>query len=82
VSTEPWYLQGRNRRQAEDLSRYFTSIVFEVVRPEDRLKAIQAITDRFFVQPKDFSHAIDAGNLELIEFMWREPKRRPSSMTS
>ncbi|WP_457096842.1 hypothetical protein [Lysobacter sp. P5_B9] len=42
-----------NRRELDLLQKHFTSIVFEIVRPKDRLETIKNLTDRYFV--KDYS---------------------------
>lgn len=41
------------RRELDLLQRHFTSIVFEIVRPKERLDTIKKLTDKYFV--KDFS---------------------------
>ncbi|MBI4948815.1 MAG: hypothetical protein HY955_01570 [Deltaproteobacteria bacterium] len=35
-------------QEAEILQRHFTSVVFEIVRPKNRLETIRSLTDRFF----------------------------------
>jgi len=61
-------------RQAETLHRHFTSIVFGVVRPTERLKEIKAITDKYFAPEKSFDDFIDNNDPSAIEFIWDKSK--------
>lgn len=58
---------------AAHLQRYFTSIVFEVVSPEKRLKAIRGYTDRYFVVQKAFDDFLEHKDGAIIEHIWRTP---------
>jgi hypothetical protein len=57
-------------RQAETLQRHFTSIVFAVVRPENRLEEIRKITDKYFAPEKSFEDFLDHADPSAIEFIW------------
>ncbi len=57
--------------QAEILQRHFTSIVFELVRPKDRLETIRSLTDRYFVQDKSFEDFLEHHDSSAIEYIWR-----------
>ena len=60
-----------DRARAETLHRHFTSIVFEILRPEDRLRSIREITDRYFVQNKTFENFLKHRDAEVLFRMWR-----------
>jgi hypothetical protein len=58
------------------LQRYFTSIVFEVVRPNDRLEAIRSHTDRYFVLNKSFDDFLEHKDGSVINHIWTVPNQR------
>jgi len=54
------------------LQRHFTSIVFDVVRPKERLETIRGLTDKYFVKDysaEDFVHPEDN---EPFEVVWED----------
>jgi hypothetical protein len=57
--------------QAKILQRHFTSIVFEIVRPRDRLNTIRSLTDRYFIQEKSFEDFLEHKDSSAIEYIWR-----------
>jgi hypothetical protein len=59
------------QKDAEQLQRYFTSIVFEVVRPAERLREIRRETDHYFAQQKSFEDFFRHPDGHLIEHIWR-----------
>lgn len=63
---------GRDE-QAEILQRHFTSVVFELVRPHQRLEMIRVMTDRYFVQENCFEDFIDHKDGKVLEAVWRKP---------
>jgi hypothetical protein len=67
---------ARRHENSELLQRYFTSIVFEVVRPSERLEAIRAHTDKYFVVQKSFEDFLDQKDGEVIEHIWSSSVRR------
>jgi hypothetical protein len=58
--------------EADQLRRYFTSIIFEVVRPKENLDRIKAITDRFYVKEQIFEDFLQSHDSKLIEFIWKK----------
>ena len=66
-------LSERRAAEAELLQRYFTSIVFEIVSPEKRLKAIRSYTDRYFVVQKAFDDFLEHKDGAILEHIWRTP---------
>lgn len=50
------------------LQRYFTSIVFQIVRPKDRLERIKKLTDHYFVKDHTVADIVD--NPELFPRSW------------
>lgn len=60
-------------KQAEYLQRLFTSVVFEVVRPADRLRTIHEITDRYFVQDLSVEDLENDDQIEAVSHMWDKP---------
>lgn len=65
---------AHTENQANHLQRLFTSVVFEVVRPADRLATIRKLTDRYFV--KDLSvEDLEVGEQSgAIGHMWDSPE--------
>ena len=61
-------------QQAEHLQRLFTSIVFEVVRPSDRLKLIHQLTDKYFVQNLSIEDLEKADQIEALSHIWNDSK--------
>lgn len=59
--------------QSKRLQRLFTSVVFEIVRPTDRLAKIRKLTDRYFV--KDLSvEDLEVGEQGgAVSHMWDAP---------
>jgi len=57
------------------LQRHFTSIVFELVRPSERLNTIRSLTDRYFVKEQSFEDFLDHPDSSAIEHIWRDPSR-------
>jgi hypothetical protein len=45
------------------LQRYFTSIVFQIVRPKDRLNTIKQLTDQYFVKDHSANDIIENPDL-------------------
>ncbi len=62
-----------NKKQAEILQRHFTSIVFEIVRPADRLSTIRKLTDRYFVKDLSVEDLEDNEQLDALDHMWDRP---------
>ena len=58
--------------QAERLSRYFTSIVFEIIRPEENLERIREITDRYFAKEAMFEDFMSKDHSKALDFIWRK----------
>lgn len=61
-------------KQAEYLQRLFTSIIFEVVRPSDRLKVIRDLTDRYFVKDLSMEDLEEHDQIEAVSNMWHKPE--------
>jgi hypothetical protein len=56
---------------AETLQRHFTSIVFETVRPQDRLKRIHGLTDKHFELPRSFEDFLNHPDGALLHNIWK-----------
>jgi hypothetical protein len=63
----------KSSRQAHYLQRLFTSVVFEVVRPLERLQEIREITDRYFVKNLSVEDLENTEQLDAVEHMWDRP---------
>ena len=50
--------------------RHFTSIVFEIVRPNDRLDQIRAITDKYFVQDACIDDLVKPKSFATLQYIW------------
>jgi len=62
--------------QASQLQRLFTSVVFEIVRPADRLVTIRRLTDKYFVKDlfvEDLEADVQEG---AVRHMWDFPNFR------
>ena len=58
---------------AERLQRHFTSIVFEIVRPNGRLEQIRSLTDRYFVLEQCYDDFLSGTDGKTLEHIWRKP---------
>ncbi|MBP3984304.1 hypothetical protein J5837_07665, partial [Pseudoxanthomonas helianthi] len=52
-----------DHEQLAALQRYFTSIVFQIVRPKDRLDTIKRLTDQYFVKDHSANDIIENPSL-------------------
>lgn len=55
------------------LQRHFTSVVFEIVRPKERLETIRSLTDRYFLKNQSFEDFLDHRDGSILEHIWRGP---------
>lgn len=62
----------------ELLQRHFTSVVFEIVRPRERLETIRALTDRYFAKDQSFEDFLQHRDGSVISHIWAgaEPRFR------
>ena len=58
-------------KHVEILQRHFTSIVFEILRPQERLERIRTLTDRFFVLEKCYEDFLENQDAEVLDAIWR-----------
>ena len=58
--------------QAENLIRLFTSIVFEIVRPKERLEKIRSITDKYYAQDLCIEDFLKQGGGPTIHYIWQK----------
>lgn len=58
-------------QDAEILQRLFTSVVFEIVRPKNRLEVIRSLTDTLFVQEKCFEDFMKHKDYSALKHIWR-----------
>jgi len=65
---------GKTEKQAEYLQRLFTSVVFEVIRPSERLVKIRELTDRYFVKDLSVENLEEESQIEAISHMWDKPE--------
>jgi hypothetical protein len=54
----------------ELLQRHFTSVVFDIVRPKERLNTIRALTDRYFAREESFDNFLSHRDGKVIEHIW------------
>lgn len=57
-------------QQLELLQRHFTSVVFDIVRPKERLNTIRALTDRYFAREESFESFLSHQDGKVIEHIW------------
>jgi hypothetical protein len=60
--------------QLTQLQRHFTSVIFEVVMPSERLAKLEILTGKYFADQKIFEDFERTGDASLIEHIW--PKRQ------
>lgn len=65
-----------NDSDLERLQKHFTSVVFEIVRPQQRLTTIRALTDRYFVLEKSFEDFLDHKDGGVIDHIWRRRREQ------
>ncbi|MFC6284532.1 MULTISPECIES: hypothetical protein [Polaromonas] len=65
-----------NRKQAINLQRQFTSVVFEIVRPSDRLSTIRKLTDKYFVKNLSIEDLERREQIDAVSHMWDTPESR------
>ena len=65
---------ARLNGQAEQLQRLFTSVVYEIIRPSERLDTIRELTDRYFVKGLSVEDLQEPGQLSAVSHMWDCPK--------
>lgn len=61
-------------QQAEYLQRLFTSVVFDVVSPSDRLKLIHKLTDKYFDKNMSIENLEDLDQIKALSHMWSHTK--------
>lgn len=65
----------KSQSEAETLQRHFTSIVFEIVRPKDRIETIRRLTNNHFYQNKSIKDFLGHEDTTAVAHMWkRAPK--------
>ncbi|CEP35851.1 Putative uncharacterized protein [Halomonas sp. R57-5] len=61
--------------QAEQLQRLFTSVVYEIISPSERLETIRELTDRYFVKGLSVEDLQEPGQLSAVSHMWERPAK-------
>jgi hypothetical protein len=61
---------NKTETQALDLQRLFTSVVFEIIRPSERLITIRKLTDRYFVKDLSMEDLEDSEHLNALAPIW------------
>ena len=61
----------KSKNDADILQRHFTSIVFEIVNPQDRLDKIQALTGRYFLQEKSYEDFLNKRDSHAMKYIWK-----------
>ena len=64
------------RVKLELLQRHFTSVVYEIVRPKERLETIRALTDRYFAKNQSFEDFLKHKDGSVISHIWSDPDSR------
>jgi len=55
----------------DSLRRHFTSILFEVLCPRERLARIRSLTDRYFIKDVCYQQFLDHPDGAIIDSIWR-----------
>lgn len=58
-------------QELELLQRHFTSVVFELVRPRERLRKIALLTDQYLVKDQSFEDFLKHKDGSVIKHIWR-----------
>ncbi|MEQ6342149.1 MAG: hypothetical protein M3A44_10970 [Gammaproteobacteria bacterium] len=66
----------RIEKQAVYLQKLFTSVVFEVVRPAERLVKIHNLADHYFVKDLSVENLEEQEQIDAISHMWDRPRLR------
>lgn len=67
---------GEVTLKLELLQRHFTSVVFEILRPRERLETIRALTDRYFAKDQSFEDFLQHRDGSVIGHIWADPEPR------
>lgn len=59
------------REQGLRLQRHFTSVIFELVRPKERLDRISALTDKYFATEKSFEDFLEHPDSDALAHIWK-----------
>lgn len=60
----------------ELLQKHFTSVVYEIVNPRDRLNTIRSLTDRYFIKDSSFEDFLEHRDSSIISHIWSDPEAR------
>lgn len=58
--------------KARILEKHFTSVVFDVVQPLQRIKIIRSLTSKYFIHEKSFEDFLKTHDISIIENIWRQ----------
>jgi hypothetical protein len=58
-------------RSMEALQRHFTSMVYSVVNPSERLERLRVMTDKLSVSKESYEQFLSHEDAELLRHMWR-----------
>jgi hypothetical protein len=58
-------------RSMEALQKHFTSMVFSVVNPSDRLERLRLMTDRLSISKESYEQFLSHEDAELLRHLWR-----------
>lgn len=58
-------------KSMEALQRHFTSMVYSVVQPSERLERLRQMTDRLSVSKESYEQFLSHEDAELLRHMWR-----------
>jgi hypothetical protein len=58
-------------KSMEALQRHFTSMVFAVVKPSERLDRLRSMTDRLSVSKESYEQFLSHEDAEILRHMWR-----------
>ncbi len=61
-------------KQAKHLQQLFTSVIYEIIRPMDRLNMIRELTDRYFVKDLSVEDLEHQEQIEAVSHIWRTPE--------
>ena len=60
---------GKDVSNASILCQHFTSIIFEILRPKDKLNIIRSITNKLFIKNKSFEDFFEENDPEILSYL-------------
>jgi len=60
---------GKDIGNANILSQNFTSIIFEILRPKEKLDTIRSITNKYFIKNKSYEDFFENNDPDILKYL-------------